>query len=93
MEDFLADALSKLDLSNVFLDEWMAIDRNIVFLDGLKPGHAIKVGNRIERFYARVVQVDGDVIIARVIDYLRYTKEYNEGDFIKVKRENVLSYL
>ncbi len=61
-------------------------------LDNLAVGDYVKVcGAANERFWARIVELDGDKVVAKVDNILVVEENYNMGDLIFFRRWHIYS--
>ena len=86
---------------NIFTDDW--IDTNKLHLlnpqsfaiptnselDNLSIGDLVKIGNKLERFWVKIIQINKDYLLGKIDNLLTFNENYNYNDIVLFEINNI----
>ena len=58
-------------------------------INSLSVGRLVKIGNKFERFWVKITEIDNDIILGKIDNHLTFNDKYDYNNIILFGKENI----
>jgi hypothetical protein len=58
-------------------------------LNSLSVGNLVKIGNKMERFWVKIVEINKDFLLGKIDNHLTFSQKYNYNDIVLFEKNNI----
>ena len=58
-------------------------------LNNLSVGNLVKIGNKMERFWVKIVEINKDYLLGKIDNHLTFNNKYDYDDIVLFEKKNI----
>ena len=58
-------------------------------LNSLSVGNLVKIGNKMERFWVKLVEINKDYLLGKIDNHLTFNNDYDYNDMVLFEKKNI----